>query len=68
MLGRGSRDADQCRAEGFIGTDFDVFEDLSDQLPESWREFNEKWIPHLMQTRTSKISAGLAAASLWFVS
>lgn len=68
MLGRASRDADQCRAEGFIGTDFDVFEDLSDQLPESWREFNEKWIPHLMQTRTSKISAGLAAASLWFVS
>jgi restriction system protein len=68
MLGQRSKDANVCRAEGFIGTDFDVHEDLSQQLPENWRDFNEKWIPHFMQTRTSKVSAGLAAGQLWVVS
>ena len=68
MLGRGSADADECRANGFIGTDFDVFEDLTNQLPENWRDFSERWIPHFMLTRTSKISAGLAAGQLWVVS
>ncbi len=68
MLGRGSRDADVCRSEGFIGTDFDVHENLTHQLPENWREFNEKWIPHFLKTRTSKVSAGLAAGQLWVVS
>jgi restriction system protein len=68
MLGQRSKDANICRAEGFIGTDFDVFEDLTNQLPENWREFNEKWIPYFMQTRTSKVSAGLAAGQLWVVS
>jgi len=68
MLGQRSRDADLCRAEGFIGTDFDVLEDLTNQLPENWRDFSEKWIPHFLETRTSKISAGLAAGQLWVVS
>lgn len=68
MLGQGSRDAEVCRVEGFIGTDFDVFEDLTNQLPENWRDFSEKWIPHFLKTRTSKISAGLAAGQLWVVS
>ena len=68
MLGRGSQNADICRAEGFIGANFDVFEDLADQLPENWREFNEKWIPHFLETKSSKISAGLAAGQLWVVS
>jgi restriction system protein len=68
MLGRGSADADECRANGFIGTDFDVYEDLTNQLPENWRDFSERWIPHFMLTRTSKISAGLSAGQLWVVS
>ncbi len=68
MLGRGSADADQCRKDGFIGSDFDVFEDLTGQLPENMREFSERWIPHFMLTRTSKISAGLSAGQLWVVS
>lgn len=68
MLGTKSRDAERCRAEGFIGSDFDVFEDLSTQLPETYREFNDKWIPHFLGTRTSRISAGLAAGQLWVVS
>jgi restriction system protein len=68
MLGQRSKDANICRAEGFIGADFDVHQDLSQQLPENWREFSEKWIPYFMQTRTSKVSAGLAAGQLWVVS
>lgn len=68
MLGQGSQNADVCRAEGFIGANFDVFEDLSNQLPLNWREFNAKWIPHFLKTKSSKISAGLAAGQLWVVS
>ena len=48
MLGRKSDLAERCRAEGFIGTDFDVHEDLAGQLPDDWREFNQKWIGRLL--------------------
>ena len=68
MLGRKSDLAEKCRSEGFIGTDFDVHEDLTGQLPDDWREFNQKWIGRLLPFKKSKISAGLAAGSLWVVS
>lgn len=68
MLGRGSQNADECRTEGFIGADYGLYEDLTDRLPENWREFSEQWIPHFLKTRTTKISAGLAAGQLWVVS
>jgi restriction system protein len=68
MLGKASKDAFRCLSEGFIGTDFEVDIDLSDQLPENWREFSERWLPHFLTTRTSKVSAGLAAGQLWVVS
>jgi len=68
MLGGASREADNCRANGYLGADYDVREDLTGQLPENWREFSKAWIPIFMQTRTSKISAGLAAGQLWVVS
>lgn len=68
MLGVGSRDAATCHAGGFIGTDYEVREDLTGQLPDNYREFNERWMPFFMQSRTSKVSAGLAAGQLWVVS
>lgn len=68
MLGKKSDLAEKCRVEGFIGTDFDVYEDLTGQLPDDWREFNQKWITQLLPLKKSKISAGLAAGSLWVVS
>lgn len=68
MLGKKSDLAEKCRVEGFIGTDFDVNEDLTNQLPDDWREFNQKWINQLLPLKKSKISAGLAAGSLWVVS
>jgi len=68
MLGRKSDLAEKCRLEGFIGADFDISEDLSHHLPDEWREFNEKWIDKLLPGRKSKVSAGLAAGSLWVIS
>ena len=68
MLGKKSDLAERCRAEGFIGTDFDVNEDLTNQLPDNLREFNQKWIDRLLPIKQSKISAGLAAGQLWVVS
>lgn len=68
MLGRKSDLAETCRSEGFIGTDFEIHEDLTGQLPDDWREFNELWIEKLLPSRKNRISAGLAAGSLWVVS
>lgn len=68
MLGKKSDLAEKCRTESFIGTDFDVNEDLTNQLPDNLREFNQKWIERLLPIKQSKISAGLAAGQLWVVS
>ncbi|MFZ1809315.1 MAG: endonuclease NucS domain-containing protein [Cyclobacteriaceae bacterium] len=70
MLGSKSRHADECIKGNFIGTDFLIKEDLSKNLPENWREFNEKFIPIWLQSHPdkSKISAGLSCGALWTVS
>jgi restriction system protein len=70
MLGRKSAHAAQCYAGGFIGTDFDINEDLSHKLPDEWREFNKQFIPVFLANRPdkTKIGAGLACGALWTVS
>jgi restriction system protein len=70
MLGEKSMFAEQCFAGGFIGTDFDIHQDLSNELPDDWRPFNRKFIPIYLSKHPekSKISAGLACAALWTVS
>ena len=70
MLGRKSAHAAECFAGGFIGTDFDIHEDLSRKLPDEWREFNKLFIPIFLKNRPDKtrISAGLACGALWTVS
>jgi restriction system protein len=57
-------------AGGFIGADFDIHQDLSNELPDDWRRFNRKFIPIYVSTHPekSKISAGLACGALWTVS
>ena len=65
MLGAKSANADQCRQEGFIGTDFDVFEDLGGKFPPNWKDFNKEWVPKLLKPGGSKIAAGLWASQLW---
>jgi len=70
MLGRKSVHAPECFAGGFIGTDFDIHEDLSRKLPDEWRDFNRAYIPVFQKSHPgkSKISAGLACGALWTVS
>ena len=65
MLGAKSSNASQCREEGFVGTDFDIHEDLSGRFPDNWRDFNKEWVPKLQKPETSKIAAGLWASQLW---
>lgn len=70
MLGRKSVHAPECFSGGFIGTDFDIHEDLSRKLPDEWRDFNRAYIPVFQKSHPgkSKISAGLACGALWTVS
>ena len=70
MLGVKSSFAAESLREGFIGTDFGISEDLSANLPDSWREFNKKYIPIFLKAHPekTKIGAGLACGALWTVS
>lgn len=70
MLGRRSMHAAVCFKDGFIGTDFDVHEDLSRRLPDEWRTFSKEFIPTFLASNPgkSKIGAGLACGALWRVS
>ena len=70
MLGAKSIYADECYQGNFIGTDFGIQQDLTQELPENWREFNKKFIPiwQIANPGKSKVSAGLSCGSLWTVS
>ena len=45
MLGSKSIHAQECYQGNFIGVDFGIHQDLSNDLPDNWREFNKKFIP-----------------------
>jgi restriction system protein len=70
MLGRKSIHAPECLAGSFIGADFGIDQDLSNKLPDHWRDFNKEFIPvYLAQhPEKTKIGAGLACGALWTVS
>jgi restriction system protein len=70
MLGARSAHAEICRSEGFVGTDFEIDEDLTGRFPGTLREFNKEWVPYFLQLNPEKgkISAGLSAGQLWTVS
>jgi restriction system protein len=70
MLGSKSAFAEQCFAGNFIGADFGIAEDLSNKLPDAWREFNKEFIPVFLAAHPdkTKIGAGLACGMLWTVS
>ena len=69
MLGRGSMYADVCRQQGFIGAGFDINQDLTNSLPENWRDFNKQFIPIFLEVNPSKskIAAGLSCGALWTI-
>jgi restriction system protein len=70
MLGPKSVHAEQCFVGNFIGTDYDIHQDLSQKLPDELRLFNREFIPIFLDIHPekTKIGAGLACASIWNVS
>lgn len=70
MCGSGSAYADECFAGNFIGTDFDIDQDLTKKLPNELRPFNKEFVPIYLQKHPAKnkIGAGLACGALWTVS
>jgi restriction system protein len=69
MLGKRSAFAEEARKGNFIGADYDIAVDLTNHLPDNFREFNEKFIPLWQQKNPgkSKVSAGLCCGQLWTV-
>ena len=67
MLGKGGRFSKMCRQEGYIGSEFEVMQDLTDSLYENWRDFNKKFIPEWLKLfpEKSKTSAGLICGFAW---
>lgn len=70
MLGKQSVHAATCFAEGFIGADFEIPQDLSADLTDDYRAFNAKFRPIFLEGHPdkTKIGAGLACGFLWTVS
>ena len=69
MLGKQSAYATQCQAEGFIGVDFGLHQDLTSALAEDGSQFNETFIPVIQAAdpNRTKIGAGLACGMLWAI-
>jgi restriction system protein len=70
MLGRRSVHARECFDGGFTGTHFDIHQDLTGKLPDTWRPFNAAFVPVFLQIHPdkSKVAAGLACGAIWTVS
>lgn len=66
MLGRKSIHAKECFDGQFIGGDWSMDFDLSDKLPEQWRDFNKTYIPVFLERNPekTKVAAGLACSML----
>lgn len=66
MPGAKSIYATTCYEEGFIGGDWGISQDLSNQLPENWRDFNKVFIPIYLADNPdkTKVAAGLACGML----
>ena len=69
MLGAKSAYAALCREQGFIGADYQIAQDLSADLFDNWRDFNQKYRPIFLDAHPEKtmIGAGLACGALWTV-
>ena len=69
MLGAKSVHADECFNGNFVGADFGIEHDLTNELPEKWKEFNKKFRPVWLEKNPgkSKVAAGLSCGALWTV-
>lgn len=69
MLGRKSVFAQEAHEGNYIGAGWFEGLDLTNKLPDKWREFNKKFIPIYIEKHpgTPKVSAGLACGMLWTI-
>lgn len=69
MLGAKSVYAQDAFKGGFIGAGFFYNIDLSNKLPDNWRDFNKTFIPEYLKEHPdkTKVAAGLACGMLWTV-
>jgi restriction system protein len=69
MLGAKSIHADECYKGNFIGADFGIASDLTNNLPDNWRDFNQKFIPIWLSKNPAKgkVSAGISCGALWTI-
>lgn len=69
-LGQGNSLAQECFAENYIGVGFGINQDLTNKLPDEWRDFNKEFAPKYLKLHPekSRIAAGLACGALWTVS
>jgi restriction system protein len=70
MMGAGSKHIQACLTGNFIGIDYEIKQDLTKDLSEDWREFNQKFIPIYLSIRPDKtrVAAGLAMGAVHTVS
>ncbi len=69
MLGQQSADATTCRNGGFLGADFGIDQDLTNQLPEDRKDFRRVFVPIMreMFPNKTKIGVGLSCGSLYTI-
>lgn len=69
MLGRGGIYTEECVAGGYIGADFGIREDLTNNLPDTFKAFNAHYIPIFLTAYPDKkkVGAGLACGMLWTI-
>lgn len=68
MLGQGGKFAKDCRENGYIGANFDIAQDLTNDLPDNFREFTEKFRPEVMKAAgKTKNAAGLSCGFLYTI-
>ena len=68
-LGRRSDLAEEGIAEGWVGTGWLSNFDLTHELPDEWRTFNDKFVDEVMTSDgvPTKVGAGLACSATWTV-
>ena len=70
MPGAKSVHFNDCFNKSYIGVNFGVDVDLTDDLPENWKDFNKKYIPVYLDKNPgkAKVTAGLACAAIHTIS
>ncbi len=66
VLGKQHSLSQDCFNNSYVGVDFGIDKDLTNDLPDNWREFNKKNIPIFLEKNPnkSKVTAGLACGAI----